>query len=113
MKNPTTVSTSQLISAVASKHEELPKKMTKELIVEFLAEIEAELVSHQSKIRLDKVGIIQVKERAARKGRNPQTGEEIRIPASKKVAFRAAKSLKEAVGIKKKTAAKKAPARKK
>ncbi len=113
MKKPTTVSTSQLISAVASKHDELPKKMTKELIVEFLAEIEAELVSHQSKIRLDKVGIIQVKERAARKGRNPQTGEEIRIPASKKVAFRAAKSLKEAVGIKKKAAAKKAPARKK
>jgi DNA-binding protein HU-beta len=114
MKKPTTVSTSQLISAVASKHDELPKKVTKELIVEFLAEIESELVSHQSKIRLDKVGIIQVKERAARKGRNPQTGEEIRIPASKKVAFRAAKSLKEAVGIKKKaTAVKKAPARKK
>ncbi|MBM3382589.1 MAG: HU family DNA-binding protein [Betaproteobacteria bacterium] len=114
MKKPTTVSTSQLISAVASKHDELPKKVTKELIVEFLAEIESELVSRQSKIRLDKVGIIQVKERAARKGRNPQTGEEIRIPASKKVAFRAAKSLKEAVGIKKKAAtAKKAPARKK
>ncbi len=114
MKKATTVSTSQLISAVASKHDELPKKVTKELIVEFLAEIESELVSRQSKIRLDKVGIIQVKERAARKGRNPQTGEEIRIPASKKVAFRAAKSLKEAVGIKKKaTAAKKAPARKK
>lgn len=114
MKKPTTVSTSQLIAAVASKHDELPKKVTKELIVEFLAEIESELVSHQSKIRLDKVGIIQVKERAARKGRNPQTGEEIRIPASKKVAFRAAKSLKEAVGIKKKaTAVKKAPARKK
>jgi DNA-binding protein HU-beta len=114
MKKATTVSTSQLISAVASKHDELPKKVTKELIVEFLAEIESELVSHQSKIRLDKVGIIQVKERAARKGRNPQTGEEIRIPASKKVAFRAAKSLKEAVGIKKKaTAGKKAPARKK
>jgi DNA-binding protein HU-beta len=114
MKKATTVSTSQLISAVASKHDELPKKVTKELIVEFLAEIESELVSRQSKIRLDKVGIIQVKERAARKGRNPQTGEEIRIPASKKVAFRAAKSLKEAVGIKKKaTAGKKAPARKK
>jgi len=114
MKKLTTVSTSQLIAAVASKHDELPKKVTKGLIVEFLAEIESELVSNQSKIRLDKVGIIQVKERAARKGRNPQTGEEIRIPASKKVAFRAAKSLKEAVGIKKKaTAVKKAPARKK
>ena len=104
------------IAAVAAKHDELPKKVTKELIMEFLATIEDELVSNQAKVRLDKVGIIQVKDRAARKGRNPQTGEEIKIPASKKVAFRAAKSLKEAVGIKKKTTtagAKKAPARKK
>ena len=51
---------------------------------------------------IDKLGILQVKDRAARKGRNPQTGEEIAIPASKKVAFRVASTLKEAVGIKKK-----------
>ena len=38
-----------------------------------------------------------MKKRAARKGRNPATGEEIKIKASKKVAFRAAKELKEAV----------------
>jgi DNA-binding protein HU-beta len=114
MKKSATVSTSQIISAVASKHDELPKKVTKELIMEFLATIENELVGNQAKVRLDKVGIIQVKDRAARKGRNPQTGEEIKIPASKKVAFRAAKSLKEAVGIKKKTStAKKAPAKRK
>ena len=93
MKKPTTVSTSQLISAVASKHDELPKKMTKELIVEFLAEIESELVSHQSKIRLDKVGIIQVKERAARKGRNPQTGATIKIAAKKVAKFKAGAEL--------------------
>jgi DNA-binding protein HU-beta len=116
MKKIATVSTSQIIAAVAAKHDELPKKVTKELIMEFLATIEDELVSNQAKVRLDKVGIIQVKDRAARKGRNPQTGEEIKIPASKKVAFRAAKSLKEAVGIKKKATtagAKKAPVRKK
>ena len=117
IKKTATVSTSQIIAAVAAKHDELPKKVTKELILEFLSTIEDELVSNQSKVRLDKVGIIQVKDRAARKGRNPQTGEEIKIPASKKVAFRAAKSLKEAVGIKKKvatsTAAKKPPVKKK
>ena len=66
---------------------------------------------------IDKLGILQVKDRAARKGRNPQTGEEIAIPASKKVAFRVASSLKESVGIKKKkadkpAADKKAPATK-
>lgn len=110
-----TVSTSQMIAAVAAKHDELPKKVTKELIMEFLGQIEEELVRNKSKVRLDKVGIIQVKDRAARKGRNPQTGEEIKIPASKKVGFRAAKSLKEAVGIKKKTttATKKAPPKRK
>ena len=113
MAKNTTVSTSQLVAAVADKFTQLPKKVTKEVIADFLATVEGEVASGR-KLRIDKVGILQVKERAARMGRNPQTGEEIRIPASKKVAFRAAKSLKEAVGIKKKaTAAKKAPARKK
>ena len=113
-KKSTTVSTSQLISTVAEKHSELPKKVTKEILQEFLNTIEGEIANNGSKVRIDKIGILQVKERAARMGRNPQTGEEIKIPASKKVAFRAAKSLKEAVGIKKKvSAAKKAPVRKK
>jgi DNA-binding protein HU-beta len=113
-KKSATVSTSQLISAVAEKHSELPKKVTKEILQEFLAVIEAEIAGNGRKVRIDKIGILQVKERAARMGRNPQTGEEIKIPASKKVAFRAAKSLKEAVGIAKKTTAvKKAPPKKK
>ena len=113
-KKSATVSTSQLISAVAEKHSELPKKVTKEILQEFLTVIEAEIARNGRKVRIDKIGILQVKERAARMGRNPQTGEEIKIPASKKVAFRAAKSLKEAVGIaKKSTGAKKAPPKKK
>ena len=49
------------------------------------------------KIRLTGLGILQVRKRAARMGRNPATGEAIQIKASKKVAFRAAKELKEAV----------------
>lgn len=113
-----TVSTNQLISHVAQKYvEKLPKKVTKELLTEFLTAIESEVVSG-NKARIDKVGIIYMKDRAARKGRNPQTGEEIMIPASKKISFRAAKSLKDAIGgPAKKTAgtgaAKKAPAKKK
>jgi DNA-binding protein HU-beta len=43
------------------------------------------------------LGIIEVKDRPARMGRNPATGEAIQIAASKKVAFRAAKELKEAL----------------
>ena len=49
------------------------------------------------RIRIAGLGILQVRKRAARMGRNPATGEQIKIKASKKVAFRAAKDLKEAV----------------
>jgi DNA-binding protein HU-beta len=49
------------------------------------------------KIRLTGIGILQVRKRPARMGRNPATGEAIKIKASKKVAFRPAKELKEAV----------------
>jgi DNA-binding protein HU-beta len=49
------------------------------------------------KIRLNGLGILQVRKRAARMGRNPATGEAIKIKASKKIAFRPAKELKEAV----------------
>ena len=49
------------------------------------------------RIRMAGLGILQVRKRPARMGRNPATGEAIKIKASKKVAFRAAKELKEAV----------------
>ena len=49
------------------------------------------------RIRIVGLGILQVRKRAARMGRNPATGEAIKIKASKKVAFRAAKELKIAV----------------
>jgi DNA-binding protein HU-beta len=49
------------------------------------------------RIRIAGLGILQVRKRAARMGRNPATGEAIQIKASKKVTFRAAKDLKMAV----------------
>ena len=49
------------------------------------------------KVRILGLGIFQVKRREARMGRNPQTGEPVKIKASKKVTFRASKELKEAV----------------
>jgi Bacterial DNA-binding protein len=49
------------------------------------------------RIRIAGLGILQVRKRAARMGRNPATGEAIKIGASKKVAFRASKELKEAI----------------
>lgn len=101
-KKSPTVSTLAITTEVCSRFADVPKKTTKELIAAFLDAIEDYVVSGK-KVRLDKLGILQVKDRAARKGRNPQTGEEIKIPASKKVSFRVARSLKERVGIKKKT----------
>lgn len=100
-KKNVTISTSVLTSEVSTKFEQIPKKMTKEVIVAFLEAIENHVATGK-KVRIDKLGILNIKDRAARKGRNPQTGEEIKIPASKKVAFRVSSSLKEAVGIKKK-----------
>jgi len=58
------------------------------------------VVKHLKKgdrIRIDGLGILVVRKRAARMGRNPATGEAIKIKASRKVAFRAAKDLKEAI----------------
>ena len=50
-----------------------------------------------NKVRITGLGILAVRKRAARMGRNPATGEAIKIKASKKVAFRVAKDLKEAI----------------
>ena len=65
-----------------------------------LEEMVATVTKHLKKgarIRISGLGILQVRKRAARMGRNPATGEAIKIKASKKVAFRAAKDLKESV----------------
>ncbi len=102
-KKQLAVSTKKVIVDVANRFKEVSKKVTREVILDFLHAVEEYVVSGK-KVRLDKLGILQLKNRAARKGRNPQTGEEIHIPPSKKVSFRVAGSLKEKVGIKKKKA---------
>jgi DNA-binding protein HU-beta len=56
----------------------------------------------KDKVNIPGLGIFTVRSRPARWGRNPQTGEKIRIKASKKVAFRASKAFKEATGTVKK-----------
>ena len=50
-----------------------------------------------NKVRVTGLGIFQVRKRPARLGRNPATGEQIKIKASKKLAFRAAKEVKESI----------------
>ena len=56
-----------------------------------------EALMHGDKVKIVGFGTFEVRERAARKGCNPQTGEEIEIPATKSPAFKPAKQLKELV----------------
>ena len=91
-----TVTLKNLAAEIAEKHE-LPKKQIN-LIMEDLIESLVKNLKKGNRIRLAGLGILVVRKRAARMGRNPATGETINIPAKKKIAFRAAKELKEAVG---------------
>ncbi len=75
---------------------EMPKKQAETFLTDFVDMIGANL-KKGAKIRIAGLGILQVRHRPARMGRNPATGESIRIKASKKVAFRVAKDLKESV----------------
>ena len=84
-----------LAANLADSHE-LPKKKSVEMLTDLVGLLTKHL-KKGDKIRIGGLGILQVRKRAARMGRNPATGEAIKIKASKKVAFRAAKELKEAV----------------
>ena len=90
-----TVSLKHLAAALAETHE-MPKKQGEALLTE-LVDLITKHLPKGDRIRLVGLGVLQVRKRAARMGRNPATGEPIQIKASKKVAFRAAKELKEAV----------------
>ncbi len=71
----------------------LPKKQAHGLLGDFVTMMTTHL-KKGDRIRMSGLGILEVKTRAARMGRNPATGESIQIKASKKVAFRPAKELK-------------------
>jgi DNA-binding protein HU-beta len=79
-----------------SEAQELPKRQANEMLSQMI-ELITKSLKKGEKIRLSGLGILQVRKRAARTGRNPQTGEPIKIKASKKITFRPAKELKEAV----------------
>ena len=75
---------------------DLPKKVA-EAVLGDLVTLAAQHLKKGDKIRLTALGILQVRALPARMGRNPATGESISIAASKKIAFRPAKELKEAM----------------
>ena len=90
-----TVTLRHLGAALAEVHE-LPKKQANAILEDLVGMLTKHL-KNGARIRMSGLGILQVRKRAARMGRNPATGESIKIKASKKVAFRAAKELKEQV----------------
>lgn len=85
----------ELIEAVANATELTKKDASKAVDAVFDTILNA--LKNGEKVQLIGFGNFEVRDRAARKGRNPQTGEEIEIPASKVPAFKPGKALKEAV----------------
>jgi DNA-binding protein HU-beta len=85
----------ELIGSVAEKAG-MPKKDAEKAVNAVFASIE-EALAKGDKVQLVGFGTFEVRERAARTGRNPQTGEEIQIAASRVPAFRAGKALKDSV----------------
>ncbi|MGY2906268.1 DNA-binding protein HU-beta [Bradyrhizobium sp. URHC0002] len=92
---PATITLKHLAAALAEEHD-LSKKAAEAILTDMVGKI-AKHLKKGERIRIVGLGILQVRKRAARTGRNPATGEPIQIKASKKVAFRASKELKEAV----------------
>ncbi len=84
-----------LIDGVATKSGLTKKDAT--AAVEALFDVVTETLAEGERVQVIGFGSFEVRERAARKGRNPQTGEEIEIPATKVPAFKAGKGLKDSV----------------
>jgi DNA-binding protein HU-beta len=89
------VTTKHLAASIADQ-QELPQKQVN-LLLTNLVELMVDHLKKGDRLRINGLGILEVKSRASRPGRNPATGAVIQIKASKKIAFRAAKELKEAV----------------
>ncbi|TCS84133.1 HU family DNA-binding protein [Tepidibacillus fermentans] len=85
----------ELIAKVAEMAELTKKDATK--AVDAIFETISEALKEGDKVQIIGFGNFEVRERSARKGRNPQTGEEIEIAASKVPAFKPGKALKDVV----------------
>jgi DNA-binding protein HU-beta len=90
-----TITLRQIAAELAEGHD-LPKRQAEAVLGDLVA-LAVNHLKKGDKIRLTGLGILQVRARPARIGRNPATGQSIKIAASKKIAFRPAKELKEAV----------------
>ena len=88
----------ELVAAIATKTGATKKNAEESLNA--MVEVISTALKKDDKVQLVGFGSFEVRKRAARKGRNPQTKEEIKIPASKAPVFKAGKALKEIVNKK-------------
>lgn len=93
---PATVVTLKTLFEELGAAHELPKKQTQAMMADLVDAVTKQLKTG-ARIRMSGLGTLEVRSRPARMGRNPATGEAIKIAASKKIAFRPAKELKESV----------------
>jgi integration host factor beta subunit len=87
---------SDLIERVAARKEHVSKKDT-ELVVNTIFDSMTEALRTNDRIEIRGFGSFQVKVREAREGRNPKTGDEVRIPAKRTPFFKVGKELKERI----------------
>ena len=92
---PATVTLKQLAARLAGT-QGLPKQQA-EAVLDGVVGLLVEHLRAGDRLRLAGLGVLEVRDRPARSGRNPATGEAMQIAASKKVAFRPAKELKDAL----------------
>ena len=92
---PKSINTRHLAYELAEQHQLANTQAVS--ILERVIDLITTHLTRGERVKIVGLGILQVRNRAARVGRNPRTGEQIQIKASKKVAFRASKELKEAV----------------
>lgn len=93
-KQPTV--TLKILAAQIAEQHELSKQQSEALLTD-MVELVVEHLKQGNRLRIGGLGVWQVRKREARMGRNPATGAPVQIKASKKVAFRAARELKEAI----------------
>lgn len=96
-KTTTTTITLKHLAAGLAEDKALSKKQAEAIVDGFVGNI-AKHLKNGERVRIGGLGILQVRKRAARMGRNPATGGVIQIKASNKVVFRAARDLRLAIG---------------
>ena len=93
--SPVTITLKHLAAEIA-EDQDMSKKQAETILTELIVRITKHLKKGE-RVRIVGLGILRVRRRAARMGRNPGTGEPVPIKATKKVAFRASKELAEAI----------------